>query len=188
MNRRYGHARLCLSALFLFSLAGPARAAEQRQPLIQLQGNEFNCARSEPIPFGGITCVEGTFRERTVSIFRNARAIATQTEGAFDKDLPFGSAPALSTVRDGILTGGQLQQLNAFLGEIRIANRTGRCNPFDVTPGLAGPPAAARYAIFWYSPDGRRSTVVFGTDFARRCPPEILELFNTVVGFGESIR
>jgi hypothetical protein len=187
MDRPNGLSRLWLTGLLLIAFPVLVRGAERRQPLIQLQGNEFLCTRSEDLPFGPVVCVAGTLRERTISIFRNTRAMAVTTEDAYDRDLPASTSPASSTIRDGFLTSRQVQQLNDFLAGISIANRRGGCNPFRGAPGFKAA-STARYTIFWYSPDGRRTTVPFGNDFPRLCPPEILELFNTVIGLGESIR
>lgn len=181
-----GLMRLFPSALFLLITIEPAWAGERRAPLIQLQGEELVCTRSEDLPFGPVVCVEGNLRERTVSIFRNARAIAVTTDGTVDRDLPAPTSPAASTIRDGSLTTPQIQQLNAFLARISIANRRGGCNPFRGVPGR-GEASTASYTIFWYSSDGRRTTVRFGTDSPRACPAQILELFEVIVGLGELI-
>lgn len=182
--------RLACLGLSLLGLAAPAIAAsgpEALAPLIQLQGSEFVCSQSEP-ELGGEVCVKGTSRERMVSIFQNGRAVAITTAGGYDAAASPVTAPAASPVRDGSLRPRDLTALAAFLGGIAIQNRRGGCNPFADLPGFAARGSGASYTVFWYSPDGRRTTVSFGTEFVRRCPAEILGLFNRLVQSGNAIQ
>ncbi len=181
--------RCVWSFLVLLSASTAAMAAGQPEtlaPLILLQGDEVICERVEDIPFGPDVCAEGESRERTISIFRNTRAFSLLTEDRFNAD--DDTEPARSILRDGFVTNRQLQALEADLARIAITRRVGRCNPFI---GQLGPNAAfssARYTIFWYSPDGRKVTVRIGTEFPRRCAPDLLPFFNSLIRLGDAVR
>ncbi|HEX6902074.1 MAG TPA: hypothetical protein VF789_20320 [Thermoanaerobaculia bacterium] len=171
----------------LLSLLAPAMVAAQPQPerpapLIQLQGFESICTRESDIPFGPRTCAAGIRRERTISIFRNARALSVEVEDVLDTG---ETEPARSEIRDGFLRSRQIDALEDYLESIVISARTGRCNPFvDTLNDLS----SAQYTIFWYGENGRRSTIFLGTEFTRRCPPELLGLCNRLISLGDSIR
>jgi hypothetical protein len=178
---RFGTTLLCLSA--------PALAASRPEiprPLIQLQGSQFLCTESR-VDAGGTVCVKGTYQERMVAIFQNSRAMSMTIVGAYDQ----APKPARSTVRDGYLVWRDVVHLHEYLTSIKIENRRGGCNPLTVVPGVPGTSGGSfesSYTIFWYSPDGRRTAIPFGTGYTKRCPPEILDLFNRVVRAGNAIR
>jgi hypothetical protein len=159
---------------------------ELQSPLIQLQGSEFQCTESKT-GVGGSVCVKGTYRERTVSIFQNSRAMSMTMEGGYDQAATPATKPAVSTVRDGFLVWRDLTALHDYVESIQIEERRGGCNPFAVGPGI-GEPFSASYTIFWYSPDGRRTDIPFGTGYTKKCPAQILDLFTRVVRAGSSIR
>jgi hypothetical protein len=159
---------------------------ERLYPLIQLQGNEFLCTASQA-DLGGTVCLKGISRERVVSIYRNSRAMSATSEGRYDKDAKPVNEPAVSTLRDGYLVWRDVVALNEYLESIGIEDRKGGCNPFTTVPDFkAG--SAARYTIFWYSRDGRRTSIPIGTDFSKRCPPEILDLFTRLTRLGRAVR
>jgi hypothetical protein len=174
----------------LLSLFVPAMVAAQPQPerpapLIQLQGFESICTRKSDIPFGPRSCAAGIRRERTISIFRNTRALSVEVEDELDAG---ETEPASSEIRDGFLRSRQLEAFEAYLESIVISRRTGRCNPFVGTLGPIEDLSSAQYTIFWYGETGARSTIFLGTEFTRRCPPELLDLYNRLIRLGDAIR
>lgn len=171
----------------LLSLFAPAMVAGQPQPerpapLIQLQGFESICTRESDIPLGPRACAAGIQRERTISIFRNTRALSVEVEDEREGET------ARSEIRDGFLRSRQLEALESYLESIVIARRTGRCNPFVGTLGPFEDLSSARYTIFWYGENGEKATIFLGTEFPRRCPPELLGLYNRLISLGDSIR
>lgn len=181
--------RCVWSFLVLLSVSTAAMAAgrpETPAPLILLQGDEVICERVESVPFGPDFCAEGESRERTISIFRNARAFSLLTEDRFNTD--DDTEPARSILRDGFGTNRQLQALEADLARIVITRRIGNCNPFTGPLGPNATFSSARYTIFWYGPDGRKVTVRIGTEFPRRCAPDLLPFFNSLIRLGNAVR
>lgn len=167
----------------LLALAGPAAGADgvaRRSPVVQLHGSEFRCAEFLS-QFGHTVCVRGLARERSVSVFWNGRVISVTTETAFAQG-EYG--PPVSTVREEILPRGEVRQLAASLESQGIATAIGRCNPFPNLRPSTG--SGAQYQIFWYGSAGSRRNVLFvGTEFLpAACAPQVLAVFNAIVGFG----
>ena len=181
--------RCVWSFLVLLSASTAAMGAgrpETPAPLILLQGSEVICERVEDIPLGPDVCAAAESRERTISIFRNTRALSLLTEHQFDVDED--PEPARSTLRDGFVTSRQLRALEDRLARIAITRRIGLCNPFTGPLGPNATFSSARYTIFWYGPDGGKVTVRFGTDFPRRCAPDLLPFFNDLIRLGDAVR
>lgn len=177
----------CFLVLLSTFMASPAAGqTETPAPLILLQGNEAICERVEDVPFGPDFCAEGESRERTVSIFRNTRAFSLFTEDRFNAD--DNTEPARSILRDGFVTSRQLRALEDRLARLVITRRSGRCNPFTGPLGPGATFSSARYTIFWYSPDGQKVTVPIGTEFPRRCAPDLLPFFNYLIQLGDTVR
>ena len=175
--------------VFLFCLSVPVLAdgrPEWLYPLIQLQGNEFICAEAQS-DAAGITCLKGMSRERMISVYRNSRAMSATSEARYEKAAKRVNDPAVSILRDGYLVWRDVVALNKYLETIGIEDRKGGCNPFTTVPDFkAG--STARYTIFWYSRDGRRTSIPIGTDFSKRCPPETLELFTKLTRLSRAVR
>jgi hypothetical protein len=168
-----------LLALPLWAAGGTA----QLTPLVQLQGDEFLCSAISPgtIPFEPSFCSRGTFRQRSVSVFRNGRVIAVSTQ----QPTVFGEHPAAtSTVQEVNVPRGRIQTLSAFLVSQQIADRRGFCNPYSTLGDQLKAFSSAGYEIFWYGTDGGRTTLTLGLQYARACPPEVLAIFDAIAGFG----
>ena len=182
-------ARAYRLGVFLFCLSLPVLAGgrpEWLYPLIQLQGNEFICTDAQTDKSGTV-CHKGMSRERMVSIYRNSRAMSATSEGQYNKAAKRVNEPAVSTLRDGYLVWRDVVALNEYLETIGIEDRKGGCNPFTtISDFKAG--STARYTIFWYSRDGRRTSIPIGTDFLKRCPPETLELFTRLTRLSRAVR
>lgn len=177
-----------LSGVFLLGLSVPATPAsrpEMQHPLIQLQGGQLLCAESQTQD-GETVCVKGTYREKSVSIFWNTRAMSMTTEGAHGQVAK--PKRAMTMVRDGFLVWRDVDGLIKYLESIGIQRRRGGCNPFAGQPEFkAG--SSAQYTIVWHSKDGRKRAVLpFSTESTKRCPPEALDLFNRVVRLGNAVR
>ncbi|HEV2845191.1 MAG TPA: hypothetical protein VG477_10125 [Thermoanaerobaculia bacterium] len=177
-----------LFGVFLLGLSIPAAAASRPElqfPLIHLQGGQLLCAESQ-VQEGETVCVKGTYRERSVSIFWNTRAMSMSTEGAHGQ----ATTPkrTMTTVRDGFLVWRDVEALIEYLDSIGIEKRRGGCNPFAGQADFkAG--SSAQYTISWHSKNGRkRATLPFSTESSKRCPPEALDLFNRVVRLGNAVR
>jgi hypothetical protein len=174
--------------IVLLALAIPLKAAggaAQLSPLVVLQGDEFLCSgiTQGSIPFEPPFCSKGTSRERSVSVFRNGRVIDVATQQPF---IFQGASTASSTAQDVTVSRAQVRSLSAFLDSQQIANRRGFCNPFSDVTGPLKDFSSAAYKIFWYAAHGRRTTITLDLQDPRPCPPEILAIFNAVVGFGSS--
>jgi hypothetical protein len=178
----------CLFGIFLLGLSVPAMPAsrpEMQHPLIHLQGEQLVCTESQARE-GETVCVKGIYRERSVSIFWNSRAMSTTTEGAHGQ----AAAPkrTMTMVRDGYLVWRDVEDLIEYLDSIGIEKRRGGCNPFAGQPDFKTG-SSARYTISWHGKEGRRrATLPFSTESTKRCPPEALDLFNRVVRLGNAIR
>ncbi len=169
----------------------PPEKAAQLVPLVQLQGYEFTCSVLGTVGFFGFYCVDGTARERSVTVFRSGRVLSaftgTRETRADDPSAPVVYTPLPSEARDLRASRRSIVDLIAFLDAEGISGLTSPCDPL---PGSAADPGRstsfARYSIVWFEPDGQRFYTDLDSGATRSCPPQVHAVFDALVAFGET--